>query len=254
VPNVGRGLLDHVTLLIKRPLAKARGLNHRYRGLGFVRSILEYGLFRKGPLASGIWEVCAFGRSDPNLALPDFQLLMGGTTMGERQMMFGKSVASTERTPGLTVCSMLNNMSSEGEVSLRAPDASVPPRLFMPWFATDEDQRSAIGTFRFIRALMAQPALSAIVGPELDEVAAARSDAEILRYYRRFSTAGLRAIRSCRMGTDGSSVVDPELRVRHVEGLRIADCSVMPGHVSGNTNGPAMALAWHAADLILQAA
>ena len=73
---------------------------------------------------------------------------------------------------------------------------------------------------------------------------------EILEAYDRFGTCGYHAVGSCRMGADAGSVVDPELRVRGVEGLRVMDTSVMPVIPSGNTNGPTMAMAWRAADII----
>ena len=78
-----------------------------------------------------------------------------------------------------------------------------------------------------------------------------QSDDDILETAFRTALCGTHAVRSCRMGRDDTSVVDERLRVRGVEGLRVVDCSVMPGPVSGNTNAPAMALAWRAADLIL---
>ena len=78
----------------------------------------------------------------------------------------------------------------------------------------------------------------------------ARSDAEILATYDKFGTCGYHAVGSCRMGRDTDSVVDPELRVRGVEGLRVMDTSVMPTILSGNTNGPTMAMAWRAAEII----
>jgi choline dehydrogenase-like flavoprotein len=84
-----------------------------------------------------------------------------------------------------------------------------------------------------------------VPGPHVD------SDEDLLSAFRRLSSCGLHAIRSCRMGGDDLSVVDPQLRVRGVDGVRVADCSIIPGHVTGNTNAPAMAIGWRAADMIL---
>jgi choline dehydrogenase-like flavoprotein len=78
-----------------------------------------------------------------------------------------------------------------------------------------------------------------------------QSDEDILDSFRRLSTSGLHGTGTCRMGGDAASVVDPQLRVRGVAGLRVADCSIMPALVSGNTNAPAMAVGWRAADILL---
>jgi choline dehydrogenase-like flavoprotein len=103
---------------------------------------------------------------------------------------------------------------------------------------------------RYMRTYMRQPALAPYVGEELVPGVACESDAQILSAFRRLSLCGTHAVATCRMGSDNAAVVDERLRVRGVRGLRVVDCSVMPAPVSGNTNGPAMALAWHAASLI----
>jgi choline dehydrogenase len=102
-----------------------------------------------------------------------------------------------------------------------------------------------------MRRYMAQPALEPYLGEELVPGAKCADDEDLLRYARRTALCGLHAVGSCRMGRDDRAVVDERLQVRGVEGLRVVDCSVMPGLVSANTNGPAMALAWRAADLML---
>ena len=252
IPAVGSGMLEHITMMIERPLVGAKGLNHRYRGIGFARSIAEYLLLRQGPLANGIWEVGLFGRSGPDRPRPDFELLMGGTTLGERVVKYGVSTATTGSRPGMTICGMLNNLESEGQVSITSADPAARPTMSMDWLSTEKDQRSAVGMYRFVRELLAQPALAPVVGPEDLATAWARSDAEIIDLYRRLSTSGLHGIRTCRMGRSDDSALDGKLRVRGVEGLRVVDCSAMPSPVSGNTNGPAMAMSWRAADLILK--
>jgi len=252
LPAVGSGMLEHITMMVARPLIGEKGLNDRYRGIGFAGSVVEYMLLRRGALANGIWEVGLFGRSGPDRARPDFELLMGGTTLGERVVKHGISTATTGTQPGMTICGMLNNLDSEGTVSITSANPAASPAMSMNWLSTEKDQSSAVGMYRFIRELVAQPALAPVVGPEDPATAWARSDAEIIELYRRLSTSGLHGIRTCRMGRSDDSVIDSRLRVRGVEGLRVVDCSAMPSPVSGNTNGPAMAMSWRAADLILQ--
>jgi choline dehydrogenase-like flavoprotein len=98
---------------------------------------------------------------------------------------------------------------------------------------------------------MRQPALQPYVGDELVPGSQCVSDEEILNAFRIGSLCGTHAVSTCRMGNDPGAVVNPRLQVNGVESLRVVDCSVMPGLVSGNTNAPAMALAWHAAELII---
>ena len=100
---------------------------------------------------------------------------------------------------------------------------------------------------RFVRAAP----LADVVAEEMIPGAGVESDEAILDAFRRLASCGLHGIGSCRMGSDDRAVVDPRLRVRGVRGLRVVDCSVMPGHVTGNTNAPAMALGYRAGAMIL---
>jgi choline dehydrogenase-like flavoprotein len=119
---------------------------------------------------------------------------------------------------------------------------------------TAEDRASAIALVHYMRRYMQQPAIAPYIECESFPGPAKQSDEEIWEVFRRLSTCGTHAVATCRMGTDERAVVDPDLRVNGVSGLRVVDCSVMPSLVSGNTNGPVMALAWEAARRILAAA
>ncbi len=103
-----------------------------------------------------------------------------------------------------------------------------------------------------MRKYMQQPALAQYAGEELFPGVACESDADVLKTFRQVSTSGLHGVATCRMGSDDKAVADPPRRVRGVSGLRVVDCSAMPGLITGNTNRPAMAFAWHAANLILE--
>ena len=101
-----------------------------------------------------------------------------------------------------------------------------------------------------VRAFVAQPPLAGMIEVETQPGPQYQSDEEIMQAYDTFATCGYHAVGSCRMGADAASVVDPQLRVRGVTGLRVMDTSVMPVVPSGNTQGPTMAMAWRAADVI----
>jgi choline dehydrogenase-like flavoprotein len=122
------------------------------------------------------------------------------------------------------------------------------------YLATDADRATAIGSFRFIRRVTQTEPLRALVAEETYPGPAAQSDEQILDAYRKRGQIGHHAAGTCRMGAadDPMAVLDPRLRVRGVSGLRVMDLAVMPTLVSGNTNGPVMAMAWRAAEFILE--
>jgi choline dehydrogenase-like flavoprotein len=150
----------------------------------------------------------------------------------------------------MTIYGQLLNLTSEGTVRLRSADPDDPPVIVPNWLSTDYDRAAAVAMVRYMRRYVRQPALARYVGDELIPGPTCQTDEEILNAVRRLSTSGLHGVATCRMGRDEGAVVDGRLRVRGVEGLRVADCSVMPSLVSGNTNAPAMALGWRASDLI----
>jgi len=249
-PDVGRRMRDHLGFSLPHRLRSTRGLNHRFFGPGLWLSLLQYALTRGGPLATGPFEIGAFVRTHAGSTRPDAQLYMSAFSFARSNDQFPVPLADVERTPGITMYGQLLHLTSEGSVSIRTPNAGDHPSIAPNWLSTTEDQASAVALLRYMRRYMAQPALQRYVGEELSPGANCSSDEDILRAFRISSMCGTHAVSSCRMGSDPGAVVDPDTRVNGVEGLRVVDCSIMPGLVSGNTNAPAMALAWQAAKLI----
>lgn len=250
-PDVGSRMLEHLSFSMPHRLLGARGLNHRLRGLGLWGSVLQYALLRSGPLATGPFEVGAYVRTDPRLKRPNAQLCLSAFSMAAGNDNRARWVA-LDKQPGITIYCQLVQLGSEGALRLTAPDPDAPLDIRPNWLSTSEDQAAAVAVMRLMRRYMRQAALARYVGDELLPGPACQSDAELLDVFRRLSRCGLHAVGTCRMGGDERSVVDARLRVRGVQGLRVVDCSVMPSLISGNTNGPAMALGWRAADLILE--
>jgi choline dehydrogenase len=250
-PDVGRCLRDHLGFSIPHRLTSVGGLNHRFRGVGLLMSLAQYYLTRSGPLATGPFEVGAFVRTRPDVIRPDAQLYLGAFSFARSDGQFPVPLASVENQPGITAYGQLLHLTSQGEIRVRSADPAAPPIIVPNWLTTPEDQVSAIALVRYIRRYMQQPALSRYVGEELVPGAQCVSDEDILGAFRIGSLCGTHAVSTCRIGTDPRAVVSPRLQVNGVECLRVVDCSVMPGLVSGNTNAPAMALAWRAAELIL---
>ena len=249
-PGVGRSMREHLGFSIPHRLVSVRGLNHRFRGLGLVGSLFQYYLTRSGPLATGPFEVGAFVRTSPDVVRPDAQLYMGAFSFARAEGQFPVPLASVEDVPGITAYGQLLRLTSQGEVRVRSADPAAPPVITPNWLTTLEDQRSAVALVRYMRRYLRQPALQAYVGEELVPGPQCASDEQILNAFRIGSLCGTHAVSTCRMGSDADAVVNPKLQVNGVEALRVVDCSVMPGLVSGNTNAPAMALAWRAAELI----
>jgi choline dehydrogenase-like flavoprotein len=249
-PDVGRRMREHLGFAMPYRLKRAAGNNRRFYGAGLMASALQYAVTRGGPLATGPFEVGAFVRMTTAASRPDAQLYMGAFTFARGDDNFPVPLADVERLPGLTIYGQLLRLSSEGHITIRSRAAADPPRITPNWLTSAEDCTAAISMVRYMRRYMSQTAIAPHLGEELVPGAGCADDEAILKIFRRLSLCGTHAVATCRMGGDRGSVVDPELRVRGIEGLRVADCSVMPAPVSGNTNAAAMALGWRAAELI----
>ncbi|SFS10543.1 GMC family oxidoreductase [Sphingomonas jatrophae] len=246
---VGTGLRDHLGLSVAFRLTGAdRGNNHRFRKAGLARSLLRYALFRDGPMATGPYEVGAFVRSRPEAARPDLQIYVGAFSFARNQdPNFPVQLSKVEKAPGLTIYGQMLNPDSTGSVAITGPAADAALAITPNWLSTPHDQAGAIAMVRTIRRLAAQAPLAPALGEELVPGRQVDSDEDVLAAVRRLSRAGTHATSSCAMGGPDAAL-DPDCRVRGVEGVRVIDCGSMPGLVSGNTNGPAIAFAWAVAD------
>jgi choline dehydrogenase len=252
-PDVGRRLLEHLGLMMTFRLRGDRGINHRLYGLGLMRSLLEYVVMHTGPLANGANEVGAFFRTNTAEPRPNAQLFMSGWTLDiPKDRNIAAPMQAVEHQSGLTLYSQLLRCDSEGSIEITSADPEAPLRITPNWLSTDHDRKAIVELVRYIRRYASQKALAPYIEEEMRPGAGISSDADILAVAQRQASCGTHAVRSCRMGRDDRSVVDERLRVRGVDHLRVVDCSIMPGLVSGNTNGPAMATGWRAADLILE--
>jgi choline dehydrogenase len=249
LPAVGGGMRDHVGLNLVYRLRGAAGHNRRLRGAGLAASAAQYYLRRTGILSVGPFEVGAFVRTSPDVERPDAQLYMSPFSL--RPTAPGEGyLGRPETEPGLTIGAYLLRPSGEGEVTICSADWNAPVRISPRWLADPADVAAGARLMALVRKLVSQPALAPLIDHEIAPGPSLSGEADLGGYFLREARTGNHAVGTCRMGLDADSVLDSQLRVRGVRGLRIVDASAMPGLVSGNTNGPVMALAWRAAELI----
>jgi len=243
-PQVGRNLREHLFLAMQYRV-KSHSLNHRFFGLGLLRSVWQYYTGRKGPLTHSAHEIGGFVKTRPELDRPDAQI---GISL--YSLTYGESAVVPEKQPGLTLGGYFMRPQSQGEVSIRSADPDAPPYICANYLSAVTDRTAAISLYRWIRQLAAQPALAPFIVSATTPSADAQSDEEILQAFRQWGGTAYHVSGTCRMGCDAESVVDPSLRVRGVSGLRVVDTSIMPALISGNTNAPAMVIALRAAEII----
>ncbi|GIX31248.1 MAG: GMC oxidoreductase [Porticoccaceae bacterium] len=251
IPAVGRGMREHLSVAVSYRIRPPGGNHRAFQGLGLAWSATRYLLAGRGPLATGPFEVGGFASLEDTH--PDFQLYLGGYVFRLSDDAHPVPLGNLDPEPGITLYGQLLRLASEGEVAIASPDPRVPPRIRPNWLAAEEDRRLAVAALRYLRQYAHAPPLARHLVAELSPGGDLQSDAELLSAFRRLATSGLHGTGTCRMGRDGEAVVDEQLRVRGVAGLRVADCSVMPAPISGNTNAPAMAVGWRAADFLLAA-
>ena len=248
-PDVGENLRDHWAAMIQYRVDGRYSNNREFSGPRLIKNVLKYLLFKRGVMAESPHEVTAYVRSRPELDRPDVQLFAGPFSL-TRDDEAGKF--DFDKLDGMQVCAYQMRPETRGSVQIESIDAAVQPVIRPRYLGTDLDRSTAVSMVRYVRELFRQPALQRYVSEELLPGGDAQSDEEILESVRRTGTCLYHAVGTCRMGSDPRAVVDKELRVRGVTGLRVIDGSVMPTLVSGFTNGPVMAIAWRAADLILK--
>jgi choline dehydrogenase len=250
-PDVGERMIEHLAFSMPYRLNKDVGSHRDFFGFGAIKAMARYLLTRKGVMATGPFEVGAF----TNVAHPDgrtdLQLYLGGYTFAVGDDNNPVPLDKIDPRPGITIYGQLLRLTSEGSLRVTGPNQADAPLILPNWLSTEHDRKSAIATIRLMRRYMAAAPFAPIIGEEVIPGAGVESDEDILSIFRRLSTCGLHAIGTCRMGADNRAVVDPQLRVNGVRGLRVVDCSVIPGHVTGNTNAPAMAIGLRAAAMVL---
>ena len=247
-PGVGRNMREHLLYMAQWRLTHWRhSENRQYAGWRLGVNAAKYLLAGRGVLGVGSYPVGGFYRTRTDAGRPDAQLMMCPFTLD-----FAGGGMTMEKIPGMQLFSYGLRPRSQGHVRITAPDPDVPAEVDPNYLADEEDRQIAVASMRFMRRVAEQPRLAALIAEETRPGPAVQTDEQILDAFRQGGQSGYHACGTCRMGGDAQSVVDPRLKVRGVQGLRVMDLSVAPTMLSGNTNGPVMAMAWRASELILE--
>lgn len=242
--GVGQNLQDHLDCTVQYECTQPITFYSQLNPLRAMRTGLQYLLFGSGLGRQNGLESGAFLKSRPDLETPDLQFHFIAA------LMYDHTRKKADRHGFMThVCQL--RPESRGYISLRSADPFDAPLIQPNYLESEEDRRALREGVKIAREVFAQAAFDPYRGPEVRPGAHVRSDAEIDAYVRRDAETIYHPVGTARMGTDPEAVVDAQLRVRGVEGLRVVDASVMPSLVSGNTNAPTIMIAEKASDMIL---
>jgi choline dehydrogenase len=250
-PHVGQNLADH------------QGINYTYEASvptmnqmlrpwwGKLWAGLQYIALKRGPLSISINHAGGFFRTSAKHATPNMQLYFQAFSTlkpkpGERPIL------TPDPFPGFSIGLSNCRPTSRGSINIKSADPTVHPRITANVFSTEHDVEEMLEAVKFIRTIASQPTMKEIIKSEVAPGPSVQSDEDVILDFRRRSGTVYHPVSTCRMGPDpAASVADPKLRVHGISGLRIADCSVFPDIISGNTNAAAMMVGAKAADLIL---
>ena len=244
--GVGENLQDHLQIRCAYKVQGVRTMNERYQSLlQRANFALEYALFRRGPMTMAPSQLGAFTRSDPSRETPNIQYHVQPLTLPK----FGEPL---DPFPAFTASVCNVRPTSRGHVRIMSSDPSAHPEIRPNYLSTEDDRRVAADSVRVTRRIVSMPALAKYRPEEFRPGPDIQSDEDLARAAGEISTTIFHPVSTCRMGTDDLAVVSPRLKAHGLEGLRIADASVMPTITSGNTNSPTLMIAEKAAAMIAE--
>lgn len=248
-PQVGSNLQDHTCIQLMyrctRPITVNDIANSWRRQIG---AGLQYLFLRRGYLSeTGIY-VGGFARSDETQDRPDIQMAMAAWSAGERTA----KGTSPHPFPGFTFSPEHVNPDARGTVTLQSADPLDAPRIRFNFFQSEYDIRAMMFGIRLVRQICEQPAMKPYVASEVQPGIDVQSDDDMVAFIRDKAASDIHAVGTCRMGANENDVLDPRLRVKGIRGLRVADASVMPRIVRGNTHAATVMIGEKAADMILE--
>ena len=248
LPGVGSNLQDHLQIRAIYRVGNTVTLNERAGSLfGRARIALEYALRRSGPMSMAPSQLGVFTKSDAALDTPDLQYHVQPLSLDA----FGQPLHDF---PAITasVCNL--RPQSRGSVTIRSADPADKPMIQPNYLSTPGDRMVAANSLRLTRRIMAQAPLAPFTPQEYLPGVEFNSDDDLANKAGDIGTTIFHPVGTARMGSDADAVVDDQLRVHGIEGLRVVDASIMPTITSGNTNSPTVMIAEKGADMILKRA
>jgi choline dehydrogenase len=258
LPGVGENLVDHLQTRITFEASRPIGLN-LIVGHSVRQSLmgLQYILTRRGHMATPAFTIHALARTERDRALgrnrPSCKIQLAQLSGSSRFEMTtgGAPGAMLDPFPGFSIGCFQLRPTSRGHVHANSADPHVDPLIDPRYLAEEDDQLDAVASVRLARRVAAQPALAAYVVRETRPGTTLLSESELLTYVKQSGTTSFHPVGSCRMGSDDMAVVDAQLRVHGMQGLRVIDSSVMPTMPASNTHAPSVMVGEKGADLVL---
>ena len=245
LPGVGENLNDHFGIDIVAELNGHYSLDKYNKPHWALWAGMEYALFRSGPITSNVVEGGAFWFADDSKPVPDLQfhfLAGAGAEAGVPSVPKGSS--------GITLNSYTVRPKSRGTVRLRSADPSSQPVVDPNFLAEPDDLRTSVKGVKISREIFSQPSLQKHIRTIRYPDDGVKTQADYEAYARQYGRTSYHPTCTCKMGSDEMSVVDPQCRVRGLDGIRICDSSIMPSLVGSNTNAPTIMIAEKASDMI----
>ena len=248
--GVGENLQDHVMIGCQATLKKDEySINELSRGLKLVGQVMKYGLTRKGLLSYPVAHGCAFCKTRPELETPDMQIHFMAASM-DLEVLAKTQALQLDKTPGMASNPCQLRPESRGSIHAKSPDGTVTPKIVPNYFSDPIDQEMAVAQLKVIRKIWQQPALEPYLKEKGDHFG--NTDEAMFEYAKVAAGTVYHPVGTVAMGPDERFPLDPRLRVRGVEGLRVIDASVFPKITSGNTNAPTIMVAEKGSEMILE--
>lgn len=239
LPGVGQNLLDHLLIGIEYECRKPIGLHKADN----VKNILNYLLFKKGPLTSPVAEAAAFLNTNSRGGAPNIELVFA-------PVFYMDNGFKNPDLHGFSIGVALQKPESRGHIRLNSKNPFVTPAIQPNYLASEADLAACVEGVKLAREILGSKQFAQFRGKEWWPGETAKTDDDFAEHIRQTAETIYHPVGTCRMGNDAMAVVDDHLRARGVEGLRVVDASVIPFQITGHTNAPTIAIAEKAADLI----
>jgi choline dehydrogenase len=244
LPGVGQNLQDHYSAPIKLKASMPVTVNDVM--LSNVKKLkvgMQYYMFKTGPLAMISSPAALFAKTRPELATPDIKCSISPFSADRPQ-------DGLHKFSGFTMIAYQLRPESRGEIRLKSASPADPPAMIPNYLSDPVDQQTIVDGLKLCRRILAHPSLARFIAEEFQPGPGVASDIQLLDYARQRGGTVYHPTSTCKMGVDAMAVVDPELRVIGIEGLRVADASVMPTVISGNTNAATIMIGEKLADIV----